>query len=575
MEEEKTIFSAEAKDEELLTTFVKWKKESEQYHNELLKYQKISEQYYLGNQTSRDRIPDYLSNTVENRIFEAVETIVPVVTAAAHSFQVMPGSKDEKSIQRADKLQKLLRRKYETLLMQEKLEEITRHLLLYRFGVLKVFWNKKIDDLDVKVIDPRLMYFPKLRVKPNDLPYKMEVQEYTQAEFEEEFPDADPNALIKEMVDTGSNEKNERIHRLFEIWTPDTVAWIGGGVVVKKMQTPYYDYEGEEQPEGSATPLKFYNHFDLPRDPYIIFTTYNVSEGPVGAVSLAEVAIPIQDAINVQKRQIIDNLRRLGNGRMIIDSEAMSEEEAGNITDEPGGYILGKGAASEGRVKVENGIALSNAHFANLTHSENVFDNVTGVHSATRGAAAAKTLGQDILSRQQDFTRIDLITRVLNRGVDETANWIVQLVKLFYTENHVVKMIGEQEAVEFVELNRTDVDDFIEIIVKSGADLPMDRVSLRTEAVQLWQLGALDPVTLFERLGFAEPSEVAQKLLAWKQGQLSMETNARIQEAQAGAAVRAQTPTSEATRSAGRGTETPANVLQRARANVGGTAPTR
>ena len=104
----------------------------------------------------------------------------------------------------------------------------------------------------------------------------------------------------------------------------------------------------------------------------------------------------------------------------------------------------------------------------------------------------------------------------------------------------------------------------------------MDKVSLRTEAVQLWQLGALDPVTLFERLEFPNPAKAAERLMAWKSGQLTQETQAKIAEIAAGAQYGAQakaatekvTPMGET----GKKVETPSNVMQRATAGLGGTA---
>ena len=73
---------------------------------------------------------------------------------------------------------------------------------------------------------------------------------------------------------------------------------------------------------------------------------------------------------------------------------------------------------------------------------------------------------------------------------------------------------------------------------------------------------------------FANPEKSAERLLAWKQGQLTMDTMAKIAQdtaaAQSGAAakVATATPTEE-----GRAVETPLNVLQRTRANLGGIAP--
>lgn len=579
-------FSIDTKKEELLETFESWLRDSTTYHDHLLKIQMVSQEYYTGNQTERDMVPGHNTNTVENRIFEAVETIVPIVTTKAHQFVVLPGSEAETSVKRANNLQKVLSRKYETLEMQRLLEEVTRHMLLYRFGVMKWEWGYEKDDVDVKVIDPRLILVPRMRLEPHDLPYKMEIQEYSREEMEEYWPKYDIDKLsTEERIDTGkTDDGHKKPYRVYEVWTREMVAWFCSNQELERKANPYYDFKGEEKPYLQKTKngtkiskkLIFSNVFDRPTDPYVFFTGYKVGDEPFGSISLVEVGIPIQDSINRQKRAIIDNLRRMGNGQVLMDSDAMSEEEAANITDEVGLVIRGEGIASQNKMKREPGTPLPNAHFSNLQHSEAVFDNIMGVHSATRGQAEGNTLGQDMISRQQDYTRVDLITRVLNRGVSRVAIGLVQLMKMYYTETQVTKILGEEGAVEFVRLNRDEIEDYIEIIVKSGDNLPMDKISLRTEAVQLWQLGALDPVTLFERLEFQNPAKAAERLMAYKAGQLTQETQAKIAEIAAQSQYGAQaeaTKVDSPTGPSGKKVETPANVLQRATAGLGGTAP--
>ena len=528
-----------------------------------------------------DEVPIYLSNTVENRIFEAVETMVPICTSNAHQFQVMPGSEDADAIKRSENLSKVLSRKYEVLNIQEKLENIVRQMLVRRFGVMKYFWNEEKDDVDVREIDPRLIMVPKIKSDPHELPYVMEIQGYTADEMEVYFPKVNLDQLVKGKKKVNptdlKNYPDDAEYQVFEIWTNETVVWICGDQVLDKKENPHYDFKGQEKKIYSdlrnkyVKTTKFYNHLDQPEKPYIFFYTFNITDAPFPSLSLVEVGMPIQDAINVQKRGIINNLKQMGNSRTLADSDAITQEEADNITNEPGLVIRGKGLASENKIRFEAGTPIPNAHFSNLQHSENVFDNLMGVHSATRGQAQAKTLGQDIISRQQDFSRVDIITRVLNRGVARLANGLTQLMKMYYTEQHLVKTIGEEGAAEFVRLNRDNIDDQIEIIVKSGINLPMDEVSLRTEAVQLWQLGAISPVTLFRRLKFPNPDKEAQALLAWKQGQLNMETAANIQTAQGQASANAAVETPE---TAGQGTKTEGvlDVLARARQQLGGTA---
>lgn len=575
-------FSIDTPTDKLVGTFQSWLKLAKPYHEELLKSQKKALSYYLGDQTNLDLIPDHDSRSVENRIFEAVETIVPIVTSRAHHFLVMPGSESERSLEKANSLQKVLTRKYETLLMQEKLEMATRHLLLMRFACLKWHWDILKDDVGVSVIDPRLIYVPELRVTPDEIPYVIEYQEYSPEEFLEYFPGVSLEnvEISRSRSEEPSSTFSGSVVKAYEVWTPEMVAWFSGNRVVDKKANPYWDFTGEEVETTTKRgrkkkELRFYNHLDRPTMPYVFLSTFDVGDGPFGNVALADVAIPLQDDINTQRRLIIDNMNRLGNGQVLVDSDTMSKEEAEEqITSEPGAIIYGKNVASLQKVRREPGVPLPASHFTHLSQTEAVFDNIMGVHGATRGAATSPTLGQELISRQQDFTRIDLITRVLNRGVAKVANGLVQLMRLFYDAPHVVKILGEDGAIEFVRMTRDDIEDFVEVDVKSGEILPMDRVALRTEAVQLWQLGALDPVTLFERLEFPDPEKAAERLLAWKTGQLTQETMAKIQEIRASAAVG---------RGAGRGgsepspaareVETPLSVLQRAQAGLGGTAP--
>jgi len=114
-EVEMDTFEIGTKEEKLLETFEHWFKDSQTYHDWLLPFQKQTEEYYKGNQTERDAITARQtanSDTVENRVFEAVETIVPIVTAKAHQFIVLPGSENETSVDRANRTQKILSRKY-------------------------------------------------------------------------------------------------------------------------------------------------------------------------------------------------------------------------------------------------------------------------------------------------------------------------------------------------------------------------------------------------------------------------------------------------------------------------------
>ena len=607
MEESLMIpFTPETKDEDLLRLVAAWVSESQTYHDRLLTHQSAAYEYYLGNQTEMDRVAPYNSNTVENRIFEAVETQVSIATASAHRFQVMPGSDNEISVRKADLQEKVLARKFETLHMQHKLEQIVRFMLIMRFAVARYEWSEYSDDVNVRVVDPRAILVPKMRTRNLfEIPYVIELQDYTPQELEMYFPKAVKKypeliagaGVDLKVIDTGrTGAEYKKSWQVMEVWTDEAVGWFCSNKVLGVEPNPYYDFKGREKTmidrdakvDGDVKKklktkkvLTFYNHFTEPRKPYVFFAPFDIGDATLPNTSLVEIGMPMQDAINVQKRQIINNLRSMGNSQAVVDSDALTEEETQNITNQPGLVIRGKGLASENKFRREAAPSMPTAHFSNLQHSEVVFDNVMGVHAATRGQSGAKTLGQDLLSRQQDVTRIDLITRTLNRGVYELANGLTQLMRLYYTDVHTIRILGKDGTLEFLRFNQDDIEEGIEVYVTSGDDIQMDKAALRSEALQLWQLGAIDPVTLFERLNLPSPEKAAERLLAWKSGELSVETQQKIQlmQEEAKMAVAGQQvaapgdKTGRPPANENRGLETPQNVMQRAQSNLGGTAP--
>jgi len=578
------LITEKTTDDTIVRLVDSWVKESTPFHEELLVKQRQAIEYYKGNQTDKESIKPFSSDLVYNRVFEATETVVPIVTGTAHTFVALPAENSEVSLKKAHLVGKVLQQKFEDLEIQGKTEGVVRDVILKRFGVMKWFWNTDTDDIDVKSIDPRFILIPKLRLDPHDLPYKIEIQEYTKSEIKDAFPSLKDEDLkagrTVNPTDLNVSAPNEKIYQVLEVWTKEYVCWKHGGKIIDRKVNPYFDFEGEQDEDTKE--LRFFNFLDSARDPYVFFTAFQVGESPVGDISLFEAAKPLQDAINTQKRKIIDNLVKLGNGQWVIDSDVMDKEQLDQITNAPGIQIVGKGAASENKVKREPGVPLPAGHFSNLADSLIAFDNVFGTHASIRGQSNERTLGGQMLNREQNLGRIELLTRVVNRGYARLADGLVQLMRLFYDVEHVVKILGKDGAVELVRIIRTDIDPGMAINVKSGRRPTIDPTQRETQAIQLWQLQAIDPETLYQLLDFPNPRESAQKLAAWRQGQLLLEAQVRASEqaalAQAGlgGGMMGKETTAPGKPSAetekGRALETPNNSMERAKAATAGTA---
>lgn len=577
-------------EKEVIDTVLQWTKDSMSYHSYMLRQQNINVEYYRGNQTDLVDIPVFSSNSVYNRIFEGTETLVPVVTGPAHQFLAIPPVENEISLRRARTLQKVLDHKYHTLEIQKKLETVVRDIILKRYGVMKWYWDDSIQDINVCTVDPRLILIPRMRVDANELPYVMEVQEYTKDELKQEFPDVNPENLIQgqqlvaiedtqqynQTITPNLDDVDASLYQIMEVSTDEYKVWLQGNTILRREKNPYWDWDGESITQyekrvrgkkivrKKIEVKKHYNYFKKPTKNYVFFTMFRTGDSPVGETSLAEIARPIQDDINVQKRQIVNNLVRMGNGQVYIDADAMEQERAESITSEPGLIIIGKNVASENKIRREAGVPLPSAHITNLQDSIAAFDNVFGIHAALRGQSQGGTLGAQIMNRNQDMSRIEQITRELNRGVSRLAMGIVQMMKMFYDVEQVIPLVGKDGSIDFISIMRSNIEDGVGIIVKDGTPVVLDPSQRYQQAIQLWQLGGIDPETFFERLDFADPQMMAKKLASWKSGQLILESQLRAAEATTAAAAQAQSKI---------GVETAGAMMNRQAAGEGAAAP--
>ena len=500
-------------DSELLAITYAWEKESAEYHDYLAGIWKTNEDYYFGIQTALDQVPSDMANTVQNQIFMGVETVIPIVTANPPQFLVEPPYESDKAIEFANATQKVLGVLYETKDVRTKGEMLMRHLIIYRFGCWKPFWNEEEKDIDVKYVRPKRLFFPKVTTK---LPYMMEQIDITADEFKELWGEAKFKEFLVnrgERVDDESMQKVNGIYTIWEVWTENMVWWKSGGLIIEKKSNPYYDFTNKKA-----------NHFKSPQIPYIIASVFRLGNQPIGETDLITQTIPIQDEINVANRLILNNASKTGNAQWFIDSQVMSEEEAKTkITNACGLIIYGSGVANPNMVRRDAPPPLP-AYIENIkVGSERAFDNIFGTHSTTRGERQAEeTLGGRMLLKQADIGRIDLIVREYERCVAELGNWFAQMMKIFIKSKKTYKYYGES-GLNFIDFMPKMIQEGIRIIIKSGTTLPTDEVSKRREAIELWSLAAIDPETLYDRLKFPNPEESAKKLQAWRTGQLALE----------------------------------------------------
>lgn len=497
-------------DADILAQVQAWGQECESAYEALNRARDQNMAYYQGQQTGVERIHGKRSKAVENRIFMAVETMVPIATSRPPEVVAVPGDDDEQSILDAMDLQDVLNHRLDLSGIQGIAERFVRDLLLKRYGVLKVRWVRDDDDVFVEYVDARRVWIPRFGKSVRALAFVMEDLELDYEALVRYFGEAVADRIAGTYPNeaTGATKVRTATFAVREVWTNDTVVWVCHSEVAKKMANPYWDAEGAR------------NYLDAPEKPYAIEGLFETEESLIGDTDYVQQVIPIQDNINTRKRQIEDITNEVANPYLLIDSQVMTEEEAANVSNEPGAVLYGKDAAKGDKIRFERPGQVPQYLFADLDTSRAAFDNVWGTHPTTRGEREGReTLGGRQILREADLGRIDPVGRKLDRALDRTADLMTQLIALFYTEAKAVTILGPDGA-RFVQgFTGSKVGKSVPM-VKPGSTLKEDEFQVSQKAIVLWQNKAIGIKTLYRMLKMPNPQKAIEDYIETQSGAL-------------------------------------------------------
>lgn len=510
-EGEKEEFKKGISDKDLLSQIQKWEDESDDLYSVLKSVWQQNLAYYRGFQTGSEYIHGKQSRSVENRIWMATETMIPIVSSRLPEVVVKGDDDAEASQMEAQELQEVLNYQFERVGTQEKSERWMRDMILKRYGVYKVGWDKKNDDVELKVIDPRRIRIPRYGKTVNELNFVIEYLEMSEKSLNDFFGKGTDKKITPSTSDSKELEGKARKenYAVTEVWTNEFVAWRSGGIILDKKPNPYFDFEDDDK-----------NHFTLPQKPYIIKSLFETEESIIGDTDYVQQLIPVQDNLNIRKRQLENIINKVANPIMLIDSDVMTEEQAQAITNEEGLILYGRDAASGTKIRFEAPGQAPAYLFSDLESSRNEFDNIWGIHSTTRGERQGKetATGRQML-KQADLGRIDLLARQLERALGEIAEYWVQLIKMFYTEEKTFSIIGE-DGIKFIKNFTGKKVGQVTPQVKAGSTLPRDEVSIHDEAILLWQNKAIGIKTFYKMLRLPNIPEAIDDYIKLNSGQL-------------------------------------------------------
>lgn len=506
-------------DEELLALKRDWTKQWEPYAKEIEVLQKQNEDYWLGKQFN---FGDGKKPVVDNLIFESLETFLPIATRPRPD-PIVESDNSEEGNKVSDKVRKMLAHIADEQSLNLKMKQVARYWALYMLGCMKVGWSMKQNDITFVPIRPQ-----KLILDPTAT---IESGEYTGYYIGEYLEDMASNLVLrfpnKQAFISDKVQGKMGTNVSYLLWsTDDYLFWTLDDEVLDKTKNPHWNYEQEQQgqmdefgQQGASQQVPGHNHFKNRKKPYIFLSVFSLGKRPHDDTNLIQQNIPLQDLINKRLVQVDKNADN-ANGALALSGDAFTEEQAAKAgkAKRNGGTLWVPTGPVQSAVQELVGNPLAPFVYESLVDYRNELRNIFGTRGSTaQGTIQDRTVRGKMQIKGQDSDRIGGgVSVYLEEFADNLFNWCVQLMYVYYDEPHVASVIGSEKAKEYIQLSNKEMTTRLTVGVRDGSMIPHDPVAKREEAVQLWSEGALDPITLFDRLEFPNPRESAKNLFLWK-----------------------------------------------------------
>lgn len=555
-------------DKNFLAIATKWIKDTER-HNEgtlnLKTRREENEQLYFGTYLKNKKFKKYQAPFVDSIVYEAMSYQKPMALSRFPDFIVTEGSDTEESKKIAREISEVVTDEVKSKTARKTFGIAFKHRPIYLTGVLKPFWNPekgKNGDWDLKVIHPNNVVFDHTATT-NDVTqmnYFAEKVEWTVKEWIMRFPDK-KSEFIKKLHEKGIfnsqyNEKSEVAMNSklkgWEFWfkhfeskgdgyiLKTCVAWYWQDFVFGKMLHPYWDWTGkdtiykfdmkrpnEEELRGEITNMTqdmsyesqmqvqkvFRNHLEQPEFPYILMGYDQWGDSPLDKTSVVEQVKYLQQHYDKRGSQMTDMLNRSRGKHVFSSMSGMKAKDVQEMDmDNPDEDIFVTGKVSE----VHGFMAQEQPSVPMITDKQDlrtrIFDKM-GVSATVRGVVESDTATTNQIAREGSFSKTDdEVEETINFAAEKLANWILQFMKLFYTEEHFKKILGQDGKTVHYKISQDLIEDGMEVHISASGT---DKLKAEQKALDSAKLGYSDPLSYFRDMGISDPTGRAEKAVMY------------------------------------------------------------
>lgn len=510
---------------------------------------------YAGRHWDKAR-PEWMSEPVINLTFSTIETILPILTDNKPQISVVPFEPDD--IEIATVLSEIVKANWDYNDMDIKLPKLVKNTLIFGNGFLKVDWDPAArngtGDVRMSIIDPDNVVVDPNGVDDETIQWIAHIQNVPK-----EYIVHNPNwAHLADQIGSGTYDSNYTVIRdvasqgnrqPFQTQYSDTKkqrAWdfVGGGSeqVDNEDKVTLVEMWRRDPSSGQVMKTVIANNtlledglspFNHNKFPIVHFVDYAMAWDYWASGEVQHVE-KLQLEINKRRGMMIDILKFTSMPMLVVDPTSGVDYE--NLVSRPGLVIpaIG-GAAAVGWLHPPR---VPNELFAMNQVDKQDFDTILGNVDVLQGR---RPVGVEAASAIEALTeaantRMRLKVRYLEASLRQTGRLVVALIQQFYNTERVIRITGRDgeelldAVLDFVQVNSPQGDGEVsleniipqdaefDIKIGAGSTLPVSRASRFTQALQLFQVGAIDQVELLKHSGWPRFEEVIARMMQQQQG---------------------------------------------------------
>lgn len=478
---------------------------------------------------------------IDNEIFVGIDAILSYVCAQTPRAEVYPASDKTDSIVLAQNLEKYLLAHSEKFELPRKMEGAVYNMIGKYIGILKLRWDPlygENGEIVPEVVDPNHIIIDKNAKLGENPRFICHVLKDTVEGLIAKFPEKE-EVLLNHFSIKRKGARNMSAEVAYrEVWftyyeknkPQEAVAWYVENIVLDKTRNPNWLY-GEE---GS-------NFLDAPMKPFIPFNLTNDGSSWIDKSNALEQAIPQQDILNKLGRQVLDNLAT-ANGFKVIDSHAMSKDDAQNFTGDPNQLLL---VSTKPGQNVNDVVAqltpqiVSNELIAQLGATKQTIHGILGTPTQFTGEDDGKemTASESLMIKNQASGRQDKIVRSVDYAMDKYFKFLSQMITVWYTADHYATVNGGDGNFDFIQMHKNKIEKGMSVRVQSGTTLPFDKSRQESVTLNLAKMGLLSPYDVFTGLHMDRPQKLYDNLMKWKSDPTALAMDIASNDANADAVV--------------------------------------